>query len=206
MSSWLLMRVFPGDFRLVGGFLRLMRLVMRLMSFRGHFRVRFVRLFPRMAVFLASVRTFMPWTPFSAPFPRISAGMSAMRFVPLRLARRLDAAESATEVIQFAFIGEFLALSDFHQFQNLVNPVNHFAEGFGNFGGVNDGLVDGRGVGRAKIGGFDPRFVGPGRLGAALGAALMARRLGSGRVNRRGLGRGRFGRGRFRRIFRSVSG
>jgi hypothetical protein len=51
-----------------------------------------------------------------------------MRFVRLRLSWRLDATEGATEVVQFAFIGELLTFCDFHQFQNFINSVSQLPE------------------------------------------------------------------------------
>jgi len=75
----------------------------------------------RMPVFLAGVRSFVARTPFTA-------SLAAWRFVRICLAGRLDAAERAAEIVQLAFIGQFLPLGNFNQFQNLVNPVNQLLE------------------------------------------------------------------------------
>jgi hypothetical protein len=85
-------------------------------------RVGFVGLLVwRMPVFLPGVRSFLARTPFTAP-------LAALRFVRICLAGRLDAAERAAEIVQLAFIGQFLPLGNFNQFQNLVNPVNQLLE------------------------------------------------------------------------------
>ena len=54
--------------------------------------------------------------------------MAAMWLVRLRLARRLNPAQCAAKIIQLAFVGQFLAFGNFNQFQNFINPVNHFFE------------------------------------------------------------------------------
>jgi hypothetical protein len=78
----------------------------------------------RMPVFLPvlpGVGSFVARTPFTA-------SLAAWRFLRICLARRLDAAERAAEIVQLAFIGQFLPLGNFNQFQNLVNPVNQLLE------------------------------------------------------------------------------
>jgi len=76
----------------------------------------------------------------------------------MRLPRRLDAPERPAQIIEFPFIGQFLAFGNLDQFQNFVNPVNQLAQAFGNFGGMRHRLVNRGGIGRAKISGFDPGF------------------------------------------------
>jgi hypothetical protein len=61
-------------------------------------------------------------------------------------------------MVQFTFISKLLAFRDLDQFKDFVNPVSQLLERFGNFRGMNHGLMNGQGIGRTKIGGFDPRF------------------------------------------------
>ena len=146
------MRFFAGILRFAMIFLRFRRCIGRLvvrMSFVG---VGFVRmLLVRMSVFLPGVRRFVARTPFTA-------SLAAGRFLRIRLAGRLDAAERAAEIVQLAFIGQFLPLGNFNQFQNLVDPVNQLLERLGNFRRVDHGLVDRRCVGGAEISGLHPGF------------------------------------------------
>jgi hypothetical protein len=147
--------------------------------------------------------------------------VTAMRFVMARaarrrrlLARRLDAAERAAQLLDLTLVGELLALGDLDEFKHLVKLVNHLLERFGNLGGVRDGLVDGRGFGGTKIGGFDPRL-GPRRFRAAFlplvagrkFAGLRGRRANSGRFGRGFFGRHRlFNCGGFRRFLEMLFG
>jgi len=82
----------------------------------------------RMPVFLPvlpGVGSFVARTPFTAS---LTASLVALLFLRICLAGRLDAAECAAEIVQLAFIGQFLPLGNFNQFQNLVNPVNQLLE------------------------------------------------------------------------------
>jgi hypothetical protein len=81
-----------------------------------------------------------------------------MRFLRMQLARGLDTAQRPAKVVEFPFIRQFLALGNLNQLQNLVDPVNQFAQTFGNLGGMNHGLMNCGSVGGTKIGGFNPRF------------------------------------------------
>ena len=110
----------------------------------------------------------------------VPAGFIAARLVPARTAvgrrqglmtRRLDAAQRAAEFVNLAFIGQLLALGKFHEFQDFVQLINRVLERFGDLGGVQDGLMDGRNIGGTEISGFDPRF-GAGGFGTAFGAIL----------------------------------
>lgn len=130
----------------------------------------------------------------------IATGLIAARLALLLLwrllaARRLDAAEGAAKFFDLAFIGELLALGDFDKFEDFVEMINHLLERFGNLRGVLNGLGDGRGFGRTKISGLDPRLgalgLGTAILTAVVGTTLtklFTRRLG-------GTDRFRFGRG-----------
>ena len=69
----------------------------------------------------------------------------------MRLARRLDAAKRAAKFFDLAFVGEFLAFGDFHEFEHFIEMIRHLFEGIGNFRGVFHGLADGRGVGGPEI-------------------------------------------------------
>ena len=90
--------------------------------------------------------------------------VAALRLVMARaahgqlVARRLDAAERAAEFLNLALVGELLALGEFDEFEDFVQLVNRVFERLGDFRGVRDGLADGRGFRRTKIGGFDPRL------------------------------------------------
>jgi hypothetical protein len=81
----------------------------------------------------------------------------------------LDAAQGAAQLLDFAFVGDFLAFSHFDQLQNAFDVVHHLLEVGGNLGGVLDGLGNGGRIGLAEIGGFDPR------LGALLLTGFRAR-------------------------------
>lgn len=76
----------------------------------------------------------------------------------LLAARRLDAAQGATQFFNFTLVGEFLALGHFHQFQHFVEMINHLFQRLGNFRGKCDGLTDSGSFCRTKISGLDPRF------------------------------------------------
>jgi hypothetical protein len=127
---------------------------------------------------------------FVASRPRFFAARAALR---LRLvARRLDAAERAAEFVNFALVGNFLALGQLDEFENFIQLVNRVLQRFGNFGGVRDGLADGGNVGGAKISGFDPRLRAR-RLRAAFGTLVALRKFARARGRRTdGF---RFGRG-----------
>ena len=84
------------------------------------------------------------------------------------MARRLNAAQRATQLVNFTFIGKLLALSELDQFQNLIQFVERMPELFGDFSGMGDGLTDGRGGGGTEIGGFGR---GPGLRTAEFGLA-----------------------------------
>jgi hypothetical protein len=56
--------------------------------------------------------------------PAFSPRLATMRLVALGLPRWLDAAQGPAQVIQFAFIRQFLALGHLNQFQNLVNAIH----------------------------------------------------------------------------------
>jgi hypothetical protein len=71
-------------------------------------------------------------------------------------ALRLDAAKRAAQFIQFALVGDLLALRDFDEFQNLVHLVVQLLERLGDEGGVLDRLGNGRGRGGPEIGRLDP--------------------------------------------------
>jgi hypothetical protein len=94
----------------------------------------------------------------------VPAGFITTRFIAAlialrrrhHLARRLDAAERAAEFIDLAFISELLTLGQFHKFQNLIQLVDRMLELLGDFGRVQDGLMDGRGGGRTEISGLGP--------------------------------------------------
>jgi hypothetical protein len=73
------------------------------------------------------------------------------------MARRLDAAQRAAQLLNFALICKLLAFSKFNQFQNLIQLVDRVLELFGDFGGMGDGLTDSRGSGGTEIGGFGRR-------------------------------------------------
>ncbi len=140
----------------------------------------------------------------------VTTGLIAARLALLLLwrllaTRRLDAAEGAAKFLDLAFIGELLALGDFDKFQNFVEMINHLLERLGNLRGMLDGLGNGRGFGRPKISGLDPRL-GALRFGTALLTAvvratiakLFARRLG--RADRFRFGRCGIFRSRFRLV------
>lgn len=75
--------------------------------------------------------------------------------------------------------------------------INHLFERRGNLRGVFNGLTDGRGFGRAEIGGLDPRL-GPLRFRPAFGPALFRATI-TRLITRRFRRVGWFGRsGRFR--------
>jgi len=94
------------------------------------------------------------------------------------MTRRLDAAQRAAEFFDLAFVGQFLAFGEFHEFEDFVQLINRVLERFGDFGGVQDGLMDGRNIGGTEISGFDPGF-GAGGFGAAVGTFLTVGSLGS---------------------------
>jgi hypothetical protein len=130
-------------------------------------------------------------------------------------ARRLDAAERAAEFVNLALIRKLLALGDLDKFQDFIKLVNHLLERPGDFGGMRDGLADGRGFSRAKIGGFDPRlraqwFRTAFRSTLTLWFTLRRGEIFSGslrdrRLNRIGFGRGKIG-GRFRVRLAKIAG
>jgi len=91
-------------------------------------------------------------------------------------ARRLDAAKRAAKFINLALVGQFLALGDLDQFKHFVEMIDHLLERLGDFRGVRNGLADGRGFGRTKIGGLDPRLWAQ-RFGAALFRTMVALRF-----------------------------
>jgi hypothetical protein len=104
--------------------------------------------------------------------------------------QRLDAAQGPAQFINLPFISQFLAFSQFDQFKDFVQFIQRVPEGFRNLGGMGHRLADGRGLCRAKVGGFDPW---PG-----LGTAMLRR----GRTFRQAFARPRWHgcRGRFRRL------
>jgi len=131
---------------------------------RGHVRAR--ALITRTTVLLVATG-FIPARIVPAgfiptrlvPARLIPTGFIAARIALRRrhhLTRRLDAAERAAELIDLAFIGELLALGEFHKFQNLIQLVDRVLELLGNFSRMQDGFVDGRGSSRTEIGGLDP--------------------------------------------------
>lgn len=111
------------------------------------------------------------------------------------VARWLDAAQRAAQFLDFALVGELLALGNFDEFENFVELINRVLERLGNLGGVRDGLADGRGFRRTKIRRLDPRF-----RTLRLGPALFVPRFGAALAFRLGR-RGNFGHG-FSRCFR----
>ena len=112
---------------------------------------------------------------------------------------RLDAAERAAEFVDLALVSDFLALGNLDEFQHFVEHVNHVLQRLGNFGGMRDGLADGRGFCRTKIGGFDP-WLRAWRFRTVIGTPLAGKFAGRpGFLRRRNLG-GRIGRRSFQRL------
>jgi hypothetical protein len=107
----------------------------------------------------------------------VAAGLAALKLLRRRsgTALRLDAAEGAAEFVQFAFIGELLALGDFHEFQNFIHLIVQFFQRVGDESSVRDGLVNRGGLCGAKISGFDPLALRGRHLGTRLRSALLAR-------------------------------
>ena len=105
----------------------------------------------------------------------IAAGLAALKWLRRRgTALRLDAAEGAAEFIQFAFVGELLALGNFDEFQNFIHLVVQLLQCVGDESGVRDGLVNRRGFGGAKIGGLDPLALRGRHRGARRRRTLLA--------------------------------
>lgn len=88
---------------------------------------------------------------------------------------RLNTAQGAAQFFHFTFIGNFLPLGDFHQFEDFLDIIDHLLERFGNMRGVFHGLGDGGGFGGTEIGGLHPD------LGALrfIARRFLARRLGT---------------------------
>jgi hypothetical protein len=93
----------------------------------------------------------------------VPAGIITTRLIPARialrwlhLARRLDAAERSAKFINLAFISQLLTLGEFHEFKDLVQLVDCVLELLGDFGRVQNGLMDGRRRSGTKIGGLHP--------------------------------------------------
>jgi hypothetical protein len=128
-----------------------------------------------------------------------------MWLVALGLPRGLDAAEGPAQIIEFAFVRQFLAFGHLNQFQNLVNAIHQNLQTFSNLRGMNDGLMNGGGIGGAEISGFDP-WLGYLWFGATLRPGLrgsmMACRAGGLLESSCGRGGGgsRSGGGRFGRL------
>ena len=72
------------------------------------------------------------------------------------LAHGLDAAQGAAEFLDFAFIGEFLALGHFDEFEDFLELIEGVLQFLGNLGGVENSEVDSRGIGGAEIDGAAP--------------------------------------------------
>lgn len=70
----------------------------------------------------------------------------------------MDAAKRPAQFFDLPLIGELLAVGDFDEFKHFIQLVNQPFECIRNVRGVLDGLADGGGFGRTKIGGFDPRL------------------------------------------------
>jgi hypothetical protein len=88
---------------------------------------------------------------FPARLPRL------LLIVRRRLhARRLDAAQGAAQFLDFALIGQFLALGEFDEFEDFLKLIEGVLQRFGDLGGVQDGRMDGRSVSRAEIRGTTP--------------------------------------------------
>ncbi len=99
---------------------------------------------------------------------------------------RLNAPQGPPQLVNLAFVGHLLALGQFDQFQNFVQLIEGLPERLRDFRGMRHGLVDGRGLGRAKISGLHPWFgFRPARFGAAERTGGRAR---SGRGARAGEG------------------
>lgn len=109
----------------------------------------------------------------------------------------LNTAQRPVQLLNFALVGQFLALGQLDQFQHFVQLIVQFLEGVRNEGGVFDGLRNGRGGGGPKVRGLDPFALARRRQRLALRgtlfavAALLARRLSSTRRHGFRLGRGR---------------
>ena len=85
-------------------------------------------------------------------------------------ARWLDAAQSAAQFFQFAFVHHFLTLGDFDEFEHFVELINHVLQRNGNFRGVFYGLCDGRTFRRTEISWLHPRLR---RLAFRLGQTFL---------------------------------
>ena len=85
-------------------------------------------------------------------------------------ARWLNAAQSAAQFFQFAFVHHFLAFGDFDEFEHFVELINHVLQRNRNFRCVFHGLCDGRTFSGAKISWFYPR---PWRLALRLGGPFL---------------------------------
>lgn len=110
----------------------------------------------------------------------VAAGLMPLllRLILLWLTLRLDAAQGATQFIQFPLVGELLALGNFNQFQNLVHLIVQFPQRIRDERGVCDGFVDGGVLGGTEISGLCPLALGRrharGRRLRTLVAAVIA--------------------------------
>lgn len=105
---------------------------------------------------LTGLALFVARALFPIAAMRLVVSRAARRVLRL-MARRVDAAERAAKFLNLALIGQFLAFSDFDQFENFIQLINRLLERFRNFSGVRHGLADGRRLRRAKISRFCPR-------------------------------------------------
>jgi hypothetical protein len=162
----------------------------RLLRFRRGWRLfAFLRLF---AWWLLLARFVTAWL---GTLRRLGTLRLIMRrrLLPLRL----DAAQCAAKFLKLAFVGDFLPLGDFDEFQNFVHLVVQFLQRRGDEHRVFDGLTDGRGRGGTKIGGLDPlalrrrnarRRLWRANVAAFIPTLLFAARLARRFRRRRGFG------------------
>jgi hypothetical protein len=93
----------------------------------------------------------------------IPSGFIAAGLIPshialrrLHLPGRLDAAERTAKFIDLAFIGELLTLSQFNEFQNLIQLVDRVLQRLGDLGRMQNCLVDGGSCCRPEISRLHP--------------------------------------------------
>ena len=98
---------------------------------------------------------------------RLRMMMPVLLLLLMLLALRLDATQRAAELLDLAFVGELLALSNLDEFENFIHLVVQFLQGRGDEHRVFDGLADGRGPRGSEIGRLDPLFLAR-RFGLAL--------------------------------------
>jgi hypothetical protein len=102
--------------------------------------------------------------------------LGTLRLIMRRRLRtlRLDAAQRPTKFLKFAFVGDFLPLGDFDEFQNFVHLVVQILQRRGDEHRVFDGLADGGRRGGTEISGLDPLALGRRNAGRRLRRALIA--------------------------------